>query len=179
MKKQHIFAFLCILAFLFFPKNSDSQVVIAGHDIEEAVCIVFGEVTGDQPGWSATLNTYYKTKRSGETLIQNMKRVSSAYRTKSRQYRKCKGKDFNSLDWDAYNGIKDVVKNFKPDPDWPYIHHENMSICTDRTASGRRKCFYDSYDQAIAHLTKAWGTNVDFKLAKRIGKETYFPAKKR
>ena len=124
--------------------------------------ILYAESASDQKGWTPKLDTYYKGKRNGETLINAMRRVCSAHRTRSKQFVKAETQDLNAYERRVYKRLIQTIKDFEPDTNWLYIHHENLNA------------FYDSEEQAIRHLQKAWGGGVDFQNYITIGKEAYF-----
>ena len=127
--------------------------------------ILYAESANDAEGWTAKLNTYYKGKRNGETLINAMRRVCSAHRTRSKQFIKAETQDLNAYELRVYKRLIQTIKDFKPDTTWQYIHHENLNA------------FYDSRESALAHLQEAWGGGVDYINYKTIGKEAYFKRK--
>lgn len=144
--------------FSFAPAHAQ---VIQPADIRTATNILYAEAAIDPQGWAPKLNTYYKARRSGETLVDSMKRVSSAYRTKSPQYRLAASGQLNSYEKKVYARITAVVRDFRPDPGWRYVHHENLKLYSNRA-------------EAMAHLRKAWGPDVDYKNCVQIGLEHYF-----
>ena len=135
------------------------------EDKADAKSILFGEAANDPEGWKAKLDTYNRARRGKETLVDAMKRVSSAYRTNSPQTQKArKGELTNPIEKKAYQGISDVVESYTPDENWDYPHHENLDL-------------YESEAEAIKHLKKQWGENVDFTKGYKVGRETYYPLK--
>lgn len=133
----------------------------AAEDPAMQIAILYAESASDPEGWLPKLNTYHKARRSGESLTQTMKRVSSAYRTRSRQYRKAISGDLNAYEKKVYARIQAVVLGFKADPSWKYVYHENLRL-------------YRSKEEAFRHLRKAWGNRVDFAGAVQMGREHYF-----
>lgn len=131
----------------------------------EAKNILWAEAANDPLGWEAKLNTYNKARRGNETLVDAMMRVSSAYRGKSPQYRKAATQDFVTSEQPVWQNLGNTVDTFEPAPDWEYVHHENPEL-------------YESYEEMVKHLRKAWGDNVDFERGQQIGKEFYYPLKK-
>ncbi len=135
--------------------------VIPDGEVKEVAQILYAEAASDPEGWLPKLNTYFKAKRRAETFLGSMKRVSSAYRTRSKQYRKAAGGDLNAYERKVYGRIVAEVKAFRPDPNWDCVHHEDFG-------------FYPSRAAAIAHLRKKWGDCVDFDNPVKIGREHYF-----
>jgi len=131
----------------------------------EIVAILYGEAANDPEGWVPKLNTYWKAKKGDESLADVMKRVSSAYRTKSDQYQKARDLVLNDYERNVYKNILNTIKTFEPDEKWNYPHHENPD-------------FYGG-DEAkmMQHLMKQWGGGVDYENRVKIGKEFYFPLK--
>ena len=135
---------------------------IPSQDKTEIANILFAESANDAQGWTPKLNTYNKGRRQHESLLSAMQRVCSAHRANAPQYRKAKAHDFNAYEHKIYNRILIIINNFTPDKSWRYIHHENIDA------------FYNTEQQAITHLKKAWGVGIDYQNYKKIGKETYF-----
>jgi len=152
-----------------FVAVAEASETIAPADVREAANILWGETTGDRMGWSAALNTYWKARRGDETLLQSMKRRSSAYRTKSRQYRKAHVGGLNVTERVVFDALVAAVEAFEPKPDWPYVHHEKILPCYEGDP-----VFYQTKAEAFAHLRKAWGPDVDLEGGQRIGCEHYF-----
>lgn len=113
---------------------------------------------------NALLNTYYSSKRKGETLEQSFKRQSCAYRFKSKQYKKARTGKLNEYERKIYKQIAKQVNNFTPSKNWKYVKHENIH-------------FYNSFDEMIIKLKKKWGDNINYKNCKLIGDEYYFERK--
>jgi hypothetical protein len=88
----------------------------------------------------------------------------SAYYTQSNEYLKAENNLLNEYEQTIYRRLLRAVKDFEPDPEWIFIHHENLDL-------------YGSYDEAIKHLRKSWGGGVDFQNYIIIGKEAYFKSK--
>jgi hypothetical protein len=99
--------------------------------------------------------------KPGETMLKAMKRISSAYRTRSKQYTKAKEKDLNAYEKTVYTRLKKLVSSFIPDKSWKYSHHENFEFYRDKQA-------------ALQYLRKEWGPKVDFTNYVKIGDEHYF-----
>jgi hypothetical protein len=135
--------------------------IIQPADIQVAASILYAESASDPIGWIPKLNTYYKVMRANETLTQSMKRVSSAYRKESPQYCKAIHGRLNDYEQRTFKKIILVIRSFRPDPSWPYIHHENLDL-------------YANEQSAISHLRKSWGPAIDFEHCQQIGKEHYF-----
>ena len=110
----------------------EEETFIPEDDSSEVKNILWAEAAGDPEGRNAKLNTYNKARRKGESLLSAMKRVSSAYRTKSNQYKKAKNQDFNLTEKGMWNQFSGDVDNFSPDPDWEFVHHENYDLNTYR-----------------------------------------------
>jgi hypothetical protein len=161
--QQLLLGILALIAVMFFVSVFDAhaQVVVPAAHVDEVSAILYAESASDPDGWLPKLNTYYKNLRRGEDLLSSMRRVSSAYRMKSKQYIKAATKDLNAFERRVYNKITALVEAFRPDPHWPYIHHENFEL-------------YRNKEVAIKHLRRAWGDCVDFKNCVQIGKEHYF-----
>lgn len=149
---------LCLIILIFASVSHAEEVNIKA-------AILYAESANDHKGWTAKLNTYNCARRKGETLEAAMKRVSSAYLTKSPQYRKAVKGKLNAYEAKVYAKITRVVKNFVPDRCWQYVHHENLSL-------------YPSKQIAMNRLRKAWGPRVDYSNAKKIGHEHYFSKKR-
>lgn len=166
LKKDKVFwtcwtvMIIALFIFIFSVAESHAQI-IQPADVREAASILYAESASDPQGWVPKLNTYYKGKQIDEALVAHMKQVSSAYRTKSPQYRKAVSGQLNSYERKVFNRIIEVTKTFRPDPTWPYFHHENLKL-------------YPSKKIALAHLKKAWGNDVDFGNCQQFGKEYYF-----
>lgn len=137
----------------------DSHAAVTRDD--RIAAILYAEAANDRAGWSAKLNTYNQARRKGESLERCMQRVSSAYRTKSRQYVKASTGELNRTEKRVYANILKTVKAFQPDPDWKYIKHENLKL-------------YKSRKAAMRHLRRVWGKSVNYASARKIGKEHYF-----
>ena len=133
---------------------------------KEIANILYAEGANDPEGWSALLNTYNKARREGESLEDAMKRKSSAYQTKSLQYKKAQSGDLNDYEKNVYNQIRQKASSFQPDPNWEYEFHENLDI-------------YENRDAALGHLKKAWGRDVDFESETKFGRQTYFKGGKK
>ena len=103
-----------------------------------------------------------KDKR--ESILATMRRVCSAYRKNSKQYLKARDNLLNEYERSVYCKLLNTIRDFYPDEDWKYIHHENLDL-------------YKSREHAIDHLYRAWGGGVDYKNYKIVGKEAYFKAK--
>jgi hypothetical protein len=153
-----VFALIFLLVALCCEVHAGT---IPETDIKEAAAILYGESASDPLGWVPKLNTYHKTRRTGESMVQSMKRVSSAWRTKSQQYTKAKTGALNAYEQGVYNRLLKAVRAFSPDPTWNRVHHENLALYPSRSA-------------AIRHLKKAWGSRVDFAGGIQIGREHYF-----
>lgn len=163
-----------VLILSFFFIFVGSVLAYTGKEIQEMSAILYAEAANDPDGWVPKLNTYYSAKRDSETLPDCMKRVSSAYRSKSDQYTKAwnflvygknyKGSTLNSYEATVMRQIITTIRNFIPDSGWLYKHHESPS-------------FYGSYDKMIDRLKLAWGPRVDFENPKKIGREYYFKLK--
>lgn len=128
--------------------------------------ILWGEGANDPEGWTARLNTYNKAKREGESLANTMRRVSSAYRGKSKQYQKAKSVQFNDFELPIWNNLLQTVSKYKPDEGWKYKFHENYSL---PDYAGLTEGQIDEV------LKGKWGKQVDFGNKVKIGKEYYFP----
>ena len=139
------------------------------HDMSNEVYnILWAEAANDPEGWNAKLNTYNKMRRGNETLEDTMKRVSSAYRTKSEEYKKASSGKLNAYEKKVMQNLQSTVDAFMPDPEWKYIHHENYDLPVYRGMDEA------SIDQ---RLLEAWGDEVDFQNKKKIGREYYMPRK--
>lgn len=132
-----------------------------GNDLRIQTAILYAESASDPQGWVPKMNTYHKARRSGESLTQTMKRVSSAYRTRSRQYQKAINNDLNAYEKKVYQRVQNAVYTFQPVKGWKYAYHENLAL-------------YASEKAAMAHLKRVWGKSVDFASAVKIGQEHYF-----
>lgn len=116
--RQLVLTMIAVLLVLMFISigHAHAQPVVPAPHLEEVSAILYAESASDPDGWIPKLNTYYKTLRSGEALVDGMRRVSSAYRTKSKQYRKASSKDLNAFERRVYDRIVSTVKSFRPDP---------------------------------------------------------------
>jgi hypothetical protein len=166
LKKDKVFwscwvVMIAALFILIFAVAESQAQIIQPADVHEVVSILYAESAIDPVGWSPKLNTYNKARRSGETLAKSMQRVSSAYRTKSPQYKKAHSMRLTDYERRVYQRIAAFVAQFRPDPNWKYSHHENLSL-------------YPNKQLALAHLKKAWGPGVDYENCRQIGKEYYF-----
>jgi hypothetical protein len=130
--------------------------------------ILWAESADDPEGWIAKLNTYAKIANPNESLESAMKRVSSAYKTQSKQYKKALQNQFNDYELKVWNDLLNTVNNFIPDKNWQYIHHENYNL---PIYEGMTESQIDNL------LKKKWGKKVDFSKKVKIGKEFYFPEK--
>ena len=164
---EYVLAIMAMLLLGLLLSSCDREAVAAergivpAEDVRAIAQILYGESASDPEGWLPKLNTYYRAKRPTETILAAMKRVSSAYRTNSRQFKKAKTGDLNEYEQKVFKRLLAEVALFVPDPEWDCVHHEDFS-------------FYESEEEAIAHLRKAWGDCVDFKNPIKIGREHYF-----
>jgi len=138
---------------------------IRKKDIPEIKAILAGEGANDPLGWDALLNTYAKDIRPGETLVEAMRRNSSAFKSKSIQYKKYLSGQLTGLEKIVDMGIDHKVRNFKPNSKWEYTYHESPTA---------NKAYHNDPNKMIEILKQKWGNNVDFTTPIKIGRQYYF-----
>ncbi len=150
---------LGILFWIVFSSCCFASIVI-NYNTKEIANIIYGEQSNPK-ATNALLNTYYHSKKKGETLEQSLKRQSCAYGFKSREYLKAKNNNLNEYEQKKYTKILKQVENFTPQGNWKYIKHESIS-------------FYNSFDEMIVKLRHKWGDSIDYKHSKLIEGQYYF-----
>ena len=131
--------------------------------LNEIMPILWAESANDPEGWIPKLNTYNKMRKPKEELVDTMKRVSSAYRTKSPEYKKAVSGDFIPFEKKVWGNMEKVVSDWQPDENWNYLHHESPSF------------YNNNENEMVEILKKKWGKDVDYDKRLKIGKEFYFP----
>lgn len=107
----------------------------------------------------ALLNTYYNLGKGD--VLKGIKGHSSAYRLKSKRYKLAYSGNMNKTDLQTFQKIYNIVENFKPEKNWPYIKHESPH-------------FYKGYADMVNKLKKKWGNEVEYDTAKLIEGQYYF-----
>lgn len=133
--------------------------------LNDAKSILAGEGAGDPLGWDALLNTYNADRKPGDSLVDAMKRNSSAYRGRSNQYIKYSTGKLNPIERIVDTAITAKVKSFRPNSQWNYKHHESLTA---------NKAYNNDLPTMIKILKTKWGSDVDYVNPIKIGQQYYF-----
>jgi len=145
---------------------AEIEVLIPEKDVNEVKAILAGEGVGDPAGWTALLNTYNKLRRPNESLLDSMKRQSSAYRGQSPQYLKYKTSDqLNNFEFKVNQLLENRVRTFIPDPNWAYTKHESPTASKD---------YNNDFSTMVKVLQRKWGNAVDYRTPIKVGQQYYF-----
>lgn len=131
--------------------------------------ILWAEAADDPQGWAAKLNTYEYARKKGESLVDAMKRVSSAYKTKSPQYIKAEKQQFNDFEKKRWKELQGFIAKFKTEKGWDRPHHESPDLKQYKGADGKV-----DLEKMHKALDRAWGKDYDWDSRIKIGREFYF-----
>lgn len=160
-----------------FPGSAEARKLTANELKDKDIYnILWAEAANDKEGWIAKLNTYEKARRKGETLGDAMRRVSSAYRNKSNQYKIARSGQFSPYEKKLYNELQDTVRKFNSDENWTRTQHENPNIKIKGKYLYPGDTEKERIQSMIKALDKVW--SYDRNSGIKIGKEIYFKPKK-
>ena len=128
--------------------------------------VLYAESADDPEGWKPKLNVYFSNKKPTESFAETVERQSSAFQIKSNQYKKASTGNLNNFERKIEKRIIGTIKDFTPQKNWIYKHHESPH-------------FYKDEAEMEQKLRESWGEQVDFKNKKRIGKEYYYPLREK
>ncbi|MBU1726475.1 MAG: LysM peptidoglycan-binding domain-containing protein, partial [Candidatus Omnitrophica bacterium] len=143
------------------PKTVSTEgTSIPVSDQVEVAKIVYAEAANDPAGRRTVLDIFNNSRKNGEGLLAAMKRGSTAYRSRSREYgvagsiadayNKDKQKwdtDFVPSEVAAWREIMGLVQDFKANPELAgYDHYDHLSCYPGK-----------DIEWVIAHLKNVWG----------------------